>query len=197
MYQISPHQETLHLQPPHHFACNFINKSTATGQMCLMWLLLWRSMHFERTGFSELSWSGSFFSQLFLFHGLTALVGLGILIIEISRSHSDTLHSVWLLWTSNWPVAGTSVNTQHSQETSIHGPSRSRTSSCSKRADVDPRFRLHGHQDRLPHYWHILYIKEKLFWYWDLINGPQHHDEFFQSVNFQEMYTRKCVYSVR
>jgi len=33
-----------------------------------------------------------------LFHVLTALVGLGFLIIEILRSHSDTLRSVGLLW---------------------------------------------------------------------------------------------------
>jgi hypothetical protein len=61
MYQISPHQDTSHMQPPHHFACNFINKSTATGQTCLTLLLLWRGTHLERTGFSELPWSGSLF----------------------------------------------------------------------------------------------------------------------------------------
>jgi hypothetical protein len=42
------------------------------------------------------------------------LVGQGLLIIEASRSHSDTPHSVGLLWTSD--------NTQHSQETDIHAP---------------------------------------------------------------------------
>jgi hypothetical protein len=43
------------------------------------------------------------------FHGSTALVSLGLLIVEVSRSHSDTLHSVGLLWTSDQPVAGTST----------------------------------------------------------------------------------------
>ena len=37
-----------------------------------------------------------------------------------SRSHSDTPHSVGLLWTSDQPDAETSDNTQHSQETDIH-----------------------------------------------------------------------------
>jgi len=36
-------------------------------------------------------------------------VGQGLLIIEVSRSHSDTPHSVGLLWTSNQPEAGTST----------------------------------------------------------------------------------------
>jgi hypothetical protein len=37
------------------------------------------------------------------------LVGQGLLIIEASRSHSDTPHSVGLLWTSDQPDAETST----------------------------------------------------------------------------------------
>jgi hypothetical protein len=37
------------------------------------------------------------------------LVGQGHLIVEASRSHSDTPHSVGLLWTSDEPVAETST----------------------------------------------------------------------------------------
>jgi hypothetical protein len=37
------------------------------------------------------------------------LLGQGPLIIEASRSHSDTPHSVGLLWTSDQPVAETST----------------------------------------------------------------------------------------
>jgi hypothetical protein len=37
------------------------------------------------------------------------LVGQGLFIIEASRSHSDTTHSVGLLWTSDQPVAETST----------------------------------------------------------------------------------------
>jgi len=35
--------------------------------------------------------------QPFSFHGSTALVGKGLLILEASRSHSDTPHAVGLL----------------------------------------------------------------------------------------------------
>jgi hypothetical protein len=37
------------------------------------------------------------------------LGGLGLLIIEASRSHLDTPHSVGLLWTSDQPDAETST----------------------------------------------------------------------------------------
>jgi len=47
--------------------------------------------------------------KLFFFHVSTALMGLGFLILEVSRSHSDTPHSVGLLWTSHRPVAETST----------------------------------------------------------------------------------------
>ena len=36
-------------------------------------------------------------------------VDQGLLIVEYSRSHSDTPHSVGLLWTSDQPVAETST----------------------------------------------------------------------------------------
>jgi hypothetical protein len=37
------------------------------------------------------------------------VVGQGLLIVEASRSHSDTPHWVGLLWTSDQPVAETST----------------------------------------------------------------------------------------
>jgi hypothetical protein len=37
------------------------------------------------------------------------LGGLGLLIVKASRSHSNTPHSVGLLWTSDQPVAETST----------------------------------------------------------------------------------------
>ena len=46
---------------------------------------------------------------LFFYHGATVLVGQGLLIVEDSWSHSDTLHSVGLLWTSDQPDAETST----------------------------------------------------------------------------------------
>ena len=41
--------------------------------------------------------------------GWTSLVGLGLLMIEVSRTHSDTPHSVGFLWTSDQLVAETST----------------------------------------------------------------------------------------
>jgi hypothetical protein len=48
--------------------------------------------------------------KVFFFHGATSpLVGQGLLVIEASRSHPDTPHSVELLWTSDQPDAETST----------------------------------------------------------------------------------------
>ena len=44
-----------------------------------------------------------------IFHVATAPVGLGLLIIEASRLHSDTPQSVGLLWTSDQSDAETST----------------------------------------------------------------------------------------
>jgi len=46
---------------------------------------------------------------IFFYNGATAPVGQGLLLIEDSRSHSDTPHSVVLLWTSDQPDAETST----------------------------------------------------------------------------------------
>ena len=48
------------------------------------------------------------------------LVGQGLLILETSRSHSDKTHSVWLLWTSDRPNAGTSTR-QHQRDIHTSG----------------------------------------------------------------------------
>jgi len=45
----------------------------------------------------------------FLFGVTAPPVGQGLLIHEFSRSHSEALHSVGLLWTSDQPVAETST----------------------------------------------------------------------------------------
>jgi hypothetical protein len=49
------------------------------------------------------------------------VVGRDLVIMEASRSHSDTSHSVGLLWTSNQPDAETSTwqhNNRHKRHTS-------------------------------------------------------------------------------
>jgi len=46
---------------------------------------------------------------LAFFHGSTAPMGLDLLSAEVSRSHTDTPHSVGLLWTSDRPNTETST----------------------------------------------------------------------------------------
>ena len=47
------------------------------------------------------------FENKLFFNCSAALVGLGFLVVEVSRPHSDTPHSVGLLWTSDRPVSET------------------------------------------------------------------------------------------
>jgi len=46
--------------------------------------------------------------SIFFSADLTAVLGRGLLFVEVSRSHSDAPHSVGLLWTSDQPNAQTS-----------------------------------------------------------------------------------------
>ena len=61
-------------------------------------------------------------------------------------THSDTRHSVGLLWTSDQPDAPD--NTQHSQQTDIQVPGGIRTHNPSKQAATNPGLRLRGHWGR-------------------------------------------------
>ena len=65
------------------------------------------------------------------------------LIIENSRSHTDTPHSIGLLWTSVQPSTNRTPpdNTQHSQETEIHAPAGIRTNNPRKRVAADRRLK--------------------------------------------------------
>ena len=65
------------------------------------------------------------------------LVGKGLFIIEASRSHSDTPHSVELLWMNDRSDANTCRlpdNNQHSQQTDIHTSDGIRNCKSGKRA---------------------------------------------------------------
>lgn len=44
-----------------------------------------------------------------LLYGSTALGGLALLVVEVSRSQSGTPHFVGLFWTSGRPVTGTYI----------------------------------------------------------------------------------------
>jgi hypothetical protein len=77
------------------------------------------------------------------------LVGRGLLIIEASRSHSDTQHSSdspeRAINPSQRPLPD---NTQHTQETDIPALSGIRTRDPMMQAAADPRFIPHGQWDR-------------------------------------------------
>ena len=77
-------------------------------------------------------------------------VGHGLLIPEVSRSHTTTHHSQQ---DSSGRVISPSHrllpdNTQHSQQTDIRAPGWIRTHNLSRRAAADPRLRPRSHRDR-------------------------------------------------
>jgi hypothetical protein len=85
--------------------------------------------------------------RLNFFYGSTTLEGLGLLIVEASRSHFDTPHSVGLPWTCDQPDAETST-CQHITLTTDWHPCGIRTHNPNKRTAEDPRLRPRGH-------WHL------------------------------------------
>ena len=64
----------------------------------------------------------------FFYHGATALLGQGLLIVADSQSHSDTPHSVGLLWTSDQPDL-TTHNTDRRTRTQCESSPRSKQAS--------------------------------------------------------------------
>ena len=79
------------------------------------------------------------------------LVGQGLLIHEVSRSHTTTHHSRQnssgrVISSSQRPLPD---NTQHSQQTDIHAPPRGiRNHDLSRQGTVDLGLRPRGHWDR-------------------------------------------------
>ena len=88
----------------------------------------------------------------------------GLLILEVSTSHTTTHHSRSdsfgrVISSSRRPVPD---NTQHSQQTNIHDPGGIRTHDLSRRAARNLRLRPRGYWDRLLHtYIYSLYISVK------------------------------------
>ena len=76
--------------------------------------------------------------------------GHGLLILEVSRSHTTTQH-IWqdssgqVISSSQRPLPD---NTQHSQQTNIHAPGGIRTHDLSRQAAADLCLRPRGHWDR-------------------------------------------------
>jgi hypothetical protein len=67
------------------------------------------------------------------------------LLIEASRSYSDTPLSIGLLWTGDHPDAETSTRQRTTRETDILALGGIRTHNPCKRAAADPRMRPRGH----------------------------------------------------
>jgi len=91
-------------------------------------------------------------SDVILFLARQPPVGQGLLIYEVSRSHTTTHHS---RNDSSGRVNSSSQrplpdNTQHLQQTAIHAPGKIRTHNLGRRAAADLRLRPRGHWDRLP-----------------------------------------------
>ena len=68
-----------------------------------------QSMSVKKIFWGEVRNNSTTLFLLSLYLGATALMGKGLLIIEDSWSHSDTPHSVRLLWTGDQPDAETST----------------------------------------------------------------------------------------
>jgi hypothetical protein len=110
----------------------------------------WIQMFCHISHFTVKLYSSPYIHVLTYFYdGLTALVDLGLL-HEVPRSHSDTPHSVGLLWTRDRPVAETATllhtTLNKKQSSMLHGGIRNRNPS--QRAAVDRRLRPRGHRDR-------------------------------------------------
>jgi len=73
------------------------------------------------------------------FYGSTILVGLGLFVVEVSRSHSDTPHLVGLPWASDQLIAETSTwqHTTVKRDGTSTPPSGIRTRLPSRRAAED------------------------------------------------------------
>ena len=87
---------------------------------------------------------------LLLFSAQQPTVGQGLLIHDVSRSHTTTHHSQQdssgrVISSSQRPLP---YNTQHLQKTDIHAPGGIRTQNPSRTAAAYPRLRPRGHWDR-------------------------------------------------
>ena len=88
--------------------------------------------------------------QHFFIVALRPSAGHGLLILEVSRSHTTTQHSRQdssgrVISSSQRPLPD---NTRHSQQTNIHARGGIRINDLSRRATADLRLRPRGHWDR-------------------------------------------------
>ena len=88
-----------------------------------------------------IEWISKKYVKLLFLVGQQPLVGQAFLIIEASRSHSDTPQMAEQLWTSDHPLPD---NIHQSKETGIHDTGGIRTRNPNKWAGADPRLRPRG-----------------------------------------------------
>ena len=87
----------------------------------------------------------------FIFMTQQPLVSPDLLFVQVSRSHSDTPHSVGLLWTSDQPDAETSTRQNTTLTTDRHPYLGGiRTHNPSKRAAAYPLLKPRGHWIGMP-----------------------------------------------
>jgi len=116
---------------------------------CIAWLNLWfiSTCYLVGHRFDVYNTNIDFFFPV----ALRPNAGHGLLILDVSRSHTATRHSRLdfsgrVTSASQRPLPD---NTHHSQQTDIHAPGGIRTHNLSKRAASDLRLRPRGHWDRL------------------------------------------------
>ena len=117
---------------------------------------------------------------IFFFMARQPLVGQGLLIIETSRSHSDTPHSVGLLWTSDRPIA----------KTSIHAPGGTRTRNPRKWAAADPRLRPRGHRE-----WPFCHVSAVKPWYSATVCSSQMVEAHREWRSVEILYNREILFA--
>jgi hypothetical protein len=74
-----------------------------------IWVMYSTLCQEEKYKYSFVYTFSSITSIFIFFYCSTALVGLGILTVEVLQSHSDTSCSVGFLWTSDRPITKTST----------------------------------------------------------------------------------------
>ena len=77
------------------------------------------------------------------------LVGQGIKVMEASQLHSETPHSVGVLWTSDHPDTETSTRQHKTLTRDIRASGGIGTRNPSKMAAPDTRLTPRGHRDQL------------------------------------------------
>lgn len=93
-----------------HDACGIQNSKNCEKTERTWWSLWWRNYYNIPLQWCSYNWVALHKDVVYpLFHGTTALVNLGLHIIEFWPSNSDIKHSVELLWTSKRSIAETST----------------------------------------------------------------------------------------